>query len=131
MSIKSLGTSVALVLSFVLAGCTHDPAPLSPADVAHAHRRVEGLDLATIRAELAEHRRIEIARLQAYADAGVFPQNLTSDAPLHMLKDADGRLCAVANLAHLDGYDAALTAMEATRNDLEFADVKDGALHDF
>ncbi len=56
-----------------------------------------------VRAKLAAHRREELARLEAYAERGVFPANLTVPTPSHQLKDARGTYCAVANLAVEDG----------------------------
>jgi hypothetical protein len=131
---KLIGTSLALAFSLLLAGCAHDPDPRSPVDVDDGRAPIAGIergDVAGVRAKLAEHRKLELARLEAYASAGVFPRNMTSAAPLHMLRDPDGRRCAVAHLAHLDGYDRALDAMAEEHNDLEFAEVKDGALYDF
>src|SRR5438046_1023972 len=59
------------------------------------------------RSELADHRARQIERLRAYAEAGVFPKNPSPlPAPVHMFRDAEGHLCAVANLVHLDGLDA-------------------------
>ncbi|GAC1537824.1 MAG: hypothetical protein NVS3B10_02220 [Polyangiales bacterium] len=121
------------------AACTTSSTALGPnaphekAATDHA-QRVEPIareDATTLRARLAARRTEQLARLEAYSVAGVFPRNTTSPTPLHMLRDADGRYCAVANLVHLDGLDVALDAAAATHNDLQFADVTDGALHDW
>jgi hypothetical protein len=98
-----------------------DPAPVDPT----ADTR------AAVRAELAAHRRLQVARLHAYAQAGVFPRN-TKVAPTgHFFRDAGGRLCAVANLVHQDGRDDLVDAVVRTKNDLVIDDVHDGALYDW
>jgi hypothetical protein len=49
----------------------------------------------------------------------------------HFFRDADGRLCAVANLVHQDGRDDLVDAVVRTNNALVVSDVHDGALHDW
>ena len=84
------------------------------------------------REDLAAHRKLQIERLHAYAEAGVFPRNPSrSPEPVHMFRDADGRLCAVANLIHLDGLDAEVDRMAKEHNDIVVADEPSGALHDW
>jgi len=80
---------------------------------------------------LAQHRRQQIERLRAYAQAGAFPHNTTTDAPLHMFRDAQGNYCAVANLIHQDGRDDLVETTVKTRNDLAVADVSDGPVMDW
>lgn len=134
----SLLAAFALALSLFGAACTHDPQPLSAANHGTDQKPSSGTvsfskkdDVAVVRAKLAEHRKEQLERLEAYSNAGIFPRNYASKEPLHMLKDDDGRYCAVANLVHLDGYDDALDAEAETHNDLQFADVRDGALYDW
>jgi hypothetical protein len=84
-----------------------------------------------VRDELQAHRLQEIQRLREYAMAGVFPRNFTSDTPLHMFKDPDGRRCAVANLIHLDGHDDLVDSTARTDNDLVVATVTSGPIYDW
>jgi hypothetical protein len=100
-----------------------DPPP-TPAAAAASER-------AELRAQLAAHRQLEIARLHAYGQAGLFPRNTTVAPTGHFFRDADGRLCAVANLVHQDGRDDLVDAVVRTKNDLVVADVHDGALYDW
>jgi hypothetical protein len=126
MSMISSRFAVAVVLFTALAGaaCARPDAahPVAPEPVAVA------LDPASPRAKLAARREQQIARLHAYAESGIFPRNYTSSAPLHMLKDPEGRLCAVANLAVLDGHREQIDALAMTDNDLLFAEIEEGPL---
>jgi hypothetical protein len=84
------------------------------------------------RAELAQHRQQQIARLHAYAEAGQFPVNLFPTlGAVHMFKDESGTRCAVANLIYLDGHGDLVDRMAATRNDVVVADETSGPLHDW
>jgi hypothetical protein len=84
-----------------------------------------------LRAQLAAHRDQQIARLDAYARAGQFPHDYTTAPSLHMFRDAEGRLCAVANLVHEDGRDDLVEATVRNRNDLVVVDVHDGPMLDW
>ncbi|HEX8796205.1 MAG TPA: hypothetical protein VF765_34885 [Polyangiaceae bacterium] len=84
-----------------------------------------------VRAQLAAHRDEQMARLEAYSRAGQFPHDYTTAPSLHMFRDADGRLCAVANLVHQDGRDDLVETTVRTRNDLVVADVHDGPMLDW
>ncbi len=85
-----------------------------------------------VRAALLEHRRREIARLHEYAASGVFPINRTDPSgPIHMFRDADGHLCAVANLVYRDGLTDAVKRAAAEHNDVVVANETEGALHDW
>jgi hypothetical protein len=84
---------------------------------------------ASLRSELRAHRQTEIARLHAYAESGEFPHNYDSRGANHIFRDAEGRLCAVANLVHLDGRDDLVDEVVRTKNDLVVADVHDGPLY--
>ena len=84
-----------------------------------------------VRQALAKHRAEQIERLHAYAETGAFPHNYASAEPLHMFKDANGRLCAVANLVNQDGLVELVSATARDRNDLAFVDVKDGPLYNW
>ena len=52
----------------------------------------------------------------AYGSAGQFPHNTTTAPSLHMFRDPEGRLCAVANLVQTDGRG---DLVEATVRDAE------------
>jgi hypothetical protein len=86
---------------------------------------------ALLRARLAQHREQQLARLHAYAQAGVFPRNERSPGYVHMFRDDGGRLCAVANLVHADGRDDLVDDVAAHHNDLQIAHVHDGPLYDW
>ncbi len=114
-----------LVSLVALNACT-----TASAQPSRAHTSVKALgSRGEIRATLAKHRTEQIDRLEAYAAAGVFPHNYTSPAPLHMFKDANGTLCAVANLVNRDGLVDLVNATAHDRNELAFADVTSGPLH--
>jgi len=122
-------------------GCTdtHKMVPntaltVSTSDVGndgHEDASNDGDAKTTLRDKLAAHRRVQIERLEAYAAAGTFPQNLTQPTPSHQLKDANGTYCAVANLVVQDGLGDVIDAKSKTDNTLLFGDVKDGKLHDW
>lgn len=113
-------------------GCTntHSTEAIAPldiigGDVAHGGK----VDKAGVKQKLAARRLEQMKRLEAYAAAGNFPENLTQPEPLHQLKDANGTYCAVANLVVQDGLGDVIDAKSRTENDLLFGDVKDGALY--
>jgi hypothetical protein len=84
------------------------------------------------RAELAVHRKQQIARLHAYTEAGLFPiHSAATLARVHIFKDEAGRRCAIANLVHLDGQTALVDKMAKERNDVVVADEASGPLHDW
>jgi hypothetical protein len=119
---KSLLVTTAALL--LLAGC-HQP----DATRDRPHPTTENAQ--ALRAQLAAHRDQEIARLDDYARAGQFPHDYTTAPSLHMFRDAEGRLCAVANLVHQDGRDDLVDVTVRTRNDLTVADVHDGPILDW
>jgi hypothetical protein len=123
---------VAVVFSVLGAvGCTntHSTLATNPLDVVTADVAKDGNAKLTLRDKLAARRNEQIARLEQYAAAGRFPQNLTQPTPSHQLKDANGTYCAVANLAVLDGWVDEIDAESKTNNALLFGDVKDGKLY--
>jgi hypothetical protein len=84
-----------------------------------------------MREQLVARRHAQIARLHAYAEAGVFPKNYGSPIPIHQLKDPQGNLCAVANLVHLDGHDDVIDAMSIDHNDVLIGEETSGPLHEW
>lgn len=114
---------VAAALALTLAASVSSPQ--APVVTRATHAGVAG------RFAFAVHREVQIARLQAYADAGVFPHNTTSVPALHMFKDDAGRRCAVSELVHEDGHDDLVDATVATHNDLAIADVHEGPMMDW
>lgn len=138
-------TTMGLVLAAMLgaAACTPQqamrpdvPKPV-PVDVDQARPTPAPQPVATpqrtqatiSRAELAKHRAQQIERLKAYADAGVFPRNNVSRTLVNVLRDDDGRLCAVANMIHLDGKDDILDAAVKTNNFMKIAEQNEGDMH--
>jgi hypothetical protein len=86
------------------------------------------VDRLGLRAELADHRALQIAHLHAYALAGQFPHNVTTAPSLHLFRDPKGRLCAVANLIQTDGRGDLVEATVLAQNDLAIADVHGGQM---
>ncbi len=86
------------------------------------------VDRLGLRAELADHRARQIAHLHAYALAGQFPHNVTTAPSLHLFRDPEGRLCAVANLIQTDGRGDLVEATVLAQNDLAIADVHGGQM---
>lgn len=81
-----------------------------------------------VRAALARRRALQLQRLRAYRDRGVFPRNRVSDDVINVFRDENGLLCAVANLVFLDG-DLELVASTAKENNyVKMATLKKGAL---
>jgi hypothetical protein len=105
-------------------GPTADVRPAAPA-ASHA------IDRVALRAQLAEHRARQIAHLDAYGKAGQFPHNVSVAPTLHMFRDAEGRLCAVANLVETDGRHDLVEATVRDDNALAIADVRGGAMMDW
>ncbi|MCB9677363.1 MAG: hypothetical protein H6737_19810 [Alphaproteobacteria bacterium] len=83
------------------------------------------------RAHLASQRRIQIERLKAYAEAGVFPLNTTQPGLLSQLLDGTGRPCAMAHLIRESGNAELVAARAARDNAIELADVRRGPIHDW
>jgi len=96
-----------------------------------AHTEDAPVDRAAIRKTLADHRAQQIEHLHAYGAAGQFPHNTTTAPSLHMFRDPEGRLCAVANLVQTDGRGDLVEATVRTQNDLAIADVRGGAMMDW
>ncbi|MEO7092403.1 MAG: hypothetical protein ABI175_04070 [Polyangiales bacterium] len=88
-------------------------------------------DLQVVRDQLAARRKVQIARLHAYAEKGVFPRNVVSKAPINVFRDGDGHLCAVANLVDLDGKHALVDRTARTDNFVLVAEQTSGELHDW
>jgi hypothetical protein len=126
---RSVVGIVTLAISFGIGGAACARSELQISDAKPV--AVKEHPKSSLRDQLAAHRHEQIARLHAYAEAGIFPRNLWSPEPLHQLKDPDGRLCAVANLVHLDGHDDVIDAMSLEHNDVLIGDEKSGPLHDW
>jgi hypothetical protein len=114
-------------LSLLLAAACSRPYTPSREDPG-ARQAAQGLDRAAIRVEFAAHRQQQLARLEEYAAAGEFPHDYTTAPSLHMFRDDEGRLCAVANLVHRDGRDDLVDATVREHNDVVVADVHDGPM---
>jgi hypothetical protein len=116
--------SLALVLC---AGCSQ-PLSVAPRRESDSHQTP---DRATVRAQLAQHRAQQIARLTGYAQRAEFPHNFDKPTSAHIFRDGAGRLCAVANLVHQDGRDDLVDATVREHNDLAIGDVNDGPMLDW
>lgn len=133
-NLRSVLSSLAVLVTLALgsAACTTPPRPVVANQAHPAHVvAITGTDAASVRAQLAEHRKQQIERLEAYSQEGIFPRNTTSPGPIHMFKDPDGRRCAVANLVHLDGHDDVVDDYATRQNDVVVADVTSGPLADW
>ncbi len=80
---------------------------------------------------LAGQRRVQIARLTAYAQAGIFPENRVRPGRLNVFIDGNGRLCAFANLLSLAGHRSTVDRVSRANNFVRFADVSGGPLMDW
>ena len=101
--------------------------PTVSAPVVHEHP-LPTLDSASLRSELAASRAHNLARLEAYAQAGAFPKNQVQEGLLNVFRDDEGHLCAVANLIQIDGHTSLISATAANNNFIVLADVTDGPL---
>lgn len=126
--LRSVTRFASLVL-LLTAACSHPepPSPDSPSITSNG----AAIDVGAIRVRLSAHREQQLERLDAYARAGQFPHDYTTQPSLHMFRDAAGRLCAVANLVHRDGRDDLVDATARRQNDLAIADVSDGPILDW
>jgi hypothetical protein len=100
-------------------------AALAPA---RQNRPAQARQRAAVRTELAAHREKQLARLHAYGLAGQFPHNYTAAPELHIFRDAEARLCGVANLVHRDGRDDLVNKTVRENNELAIADVHQGPM---
>jgi len=124
-----VGVAAALALSTL--SCAGPTATLAPQTASWApHTSAKEIQL-TVREKLAAHRRQEIDRLRAYAEAAQFPVNTPDVNQAHMFKDPQGRLCAVANLIHADGHDDVVDAVASANNGLVVAGLKAGPVVDW
>jgi hypothetical protein len=116
--------AASLVLLLGAASCSEARATsFEPTPSAHPAN-----DHTAMRARLAAHRDQQIERLEAYAQAGAFPHDEVIAPSMHMFRDEQGRLCAVANLVHRDGRDDLVDATVRENNGLAIADVHGGAM---
>jgi hypothetical protein len=118
-----ISSAAAVVLAIGMIGGAALAQPPPPAKRAPAPRGD--------RETLAAHRAQQLARLHEYATQGKFPRNFTSQSPVHLFKDGEGRLCAVANLVHQDGLDDLVDATARGQNGVVLADVTQGRLHEW
>jgi len=94
-----------------------------------AHAESAAVDeRAQLRAQLQKHRAEQLARLQAYSDAGQFPVNPSVAPSTHLFRDANGHYCAVANLVHQDGLDDLVAKTVKENNSLVVSDVREGQM---
>ncbi len=138
MQRRTLATTLATALALIVGACGQTPPPAQP--VAHNDPVVApapepdpapAVDLVAVRDALAARRQVNLDRLLAYANAGVFPLNRHSDGPLNVMIDEDGHICAAANLIALDGHEDLVRAMAAKNNFVVLRDVHSGPIYDW
>jgi len=122
---KPSGSTVAAQPAEPQTAVATDSAAATPAPAPAAETRERS------RTALLERRKAQIARLHAYAKAGVFPVNGINANPIHMFRDSAGHLCAIANLVYKDGLVAVVDRAAREHNDVTVADEQAGALHDW
>jgi hypothetical protein len=113
--------SFLLVIAMSLAAVSAQGAPA---------KRAATLEPSSAHAELARQRALNLERLHAYREAGVF----TADAdgrPLSVFRDAAGRLCPMAYLIAASGRTDLVDHVARTNNKLQLADVTEGPLWDW
>ncbi|MFO0615034.1 MAG: hypothetical protein U0414_20760 [Polyangiaceae bacterium] len=79
------------------------------------------------RAYLTKQRELQVARLRAYAAREQYALN-DGDGLRFVWRDAEGRLCAMANLVNESGRADLVEDVAQTQNDLQLASVTDGPL---
>jgi hypothetical protein len=72
---------------------------------------------------LRARRAAQLERLDAYARAGAFPRDPTSSGFSHQFRDANGNLCAVANLIWQDGFQDLVLETQQHDNDVVIAEI--------
>ena len=83
------------------------------------------------RAYLTERRALQVERLTAYADEGVFPINANVPGLANLFMDEQGRRCAMAHLIWEDGEENLVKVYAAVDNDVRLGEVTEGALLDW
>lgn len=78
--------------------------------------------------QLRLRREQNLARFVAYREAGEFPRNHERPGMLNVFIDAEGHICAAANLMAQDGLLDRVRQVAAQNNFLRLADVHDGPL---
>lgn len=99
----------------------------------------EYIDLAMLEAEnaqawrdyLTERRSVQLQRLKAYADDGVFPVNQEVPGLANLFMDEQGRRCAMAHLIWEDGQQNLVKVYASIDNDVLLGEVTDGPLLDW
>lgn len=89
------------------------------------------IDRAKLRKELAARRDLNLKRFHTYRLARVYPHNTYQKGFLHVWRDNDRHLCAVANLIAKDGRDDLVDKTETENNNIRLADVTTGPLMDW
>jgi aromatic ring-cleaving dioxygenase len=117
---------VALSLCVLLAlAIPASQASAAPDDEAASAQRAE------LRKQLAERRKLNIARFREYREKRIYPHNTYREGMLNVWSDVDGHLCAVATLMHRAGLDALVEATGRDENFVRVADLNSGPLIDW
>ena len=83
------------------------------------------------RAYLTERRALQVERLTAYADDGVFPVNTSEPGLVNLFMDEEGRRCAMAHLIWEDGEKNLVKVYASIDNDVRLGEITDGGLFDW
>jgi hypothetical protein len=89
------------------------------------------VDRDALRTELAAQRTLNLKRFAEYRRAQVYPHNSYENGKLNVWRDADGHLCAVANLMAKQGLDKLVDSTATEQNFVRIADVTSGPLIDW
>ncbi len=128
MSRRFIITFAAAALSvFALTGC---PSP-SVVEVTAPERVDVPDERSSKRSQLAANRARNLDELHAYWTAGVFPRNEELPMVGNVFRDADGHLCAAANLMQKDGRGELVDRTARRDNFIRLAEVEDGELHEW
>src|SRR5438132_1191946 len=102
MSRSRLFASLALVFSLSTSALAGAPAsfaqPPAEADGPALRMPARSLDRATLRAKLAERRKLNLDRFRAYQAKSTFPQNTYIKGTVNVWIDETGNLCAAATI---------------------------------
>lgn len=104
----------------------HTPSPTPVVSAAQS-----SVDSQSVREILAVRRSLNLARLLDYANAGEFPRNTLSQGPLNVFVDAEGHICAAANLIDKDGYQKLVQDTAQKDNYIVLSSVRQGPLMDW
>lgn len=136
MSRSRLFASLALVFSLSTSALAGAPAagfaqPPAGSDGPALRMPARSLDRATLRAKLAERRKLNLERFRAYQAKGTFPQNTYIKGTVNVWIDETGNLCAAATIINADGHEELVKIVGDRANFIRLKDVTQGPLMDW